>query len=55
MATCTRTVWKVLAGCQRQLLTAGGPAYAGVSQNTPRNIPVRSLAAVKVLRKDKKE
>ncbi|XP_062418619.1 39S ribosomal protein L1, mitochondrial isoform X2 [Pungitius pungitius] len=47
MATCTRTVWKVLAGCQRQLLRAGGPA--------PPNPPVRTLAAVKPMRKDKKE
>lgn len=52
MATCTRTVWKVLAGCRRQLLTAGVPAY---TENTPRNIPVRSYAAFKLLRKDKKE
>ncbi|XP_034396617.1 39S ribosomal protein L1, mitochondrial [Cyclopterus lumpus] len=49
MATCTRTVWKVLAGCQRQLLRAGGPPPA------LRNPPVRTLAAVKALRKDKKE
>ncbi|KAM7415600.1 hypothetical protein PAMA_017902 [Pampus argenteus] len=55
MATCTRTVWKVLAGCQRQLLTAGGPAYTGVSHITPRNFPVRRFAAVKALKKDKKD
>ncbi|XP_044051173.1 39S ribosomal protein L1, mitochondrial isoform X3 [Siniperca chuatsi] len=55
MATCTRTVWKVLAGCQRQLLRAGGPAHAGVSQTAPRNLPVRTFAAVKALKKDKKE
>ncbi|XP_031726450.1 large ribosomal subunit protein uL1m [Anarrhichthys ocellatus] len=55
MATCTRTVWKVVAGCQRQLLRAGGPAYSGASQAAPRNLPIRTLAAVKTLRKDKKE
>ncbi|XP_006797771.1 39S ribosomal protein L1, mitochondrial [Neolamprologus brichardi] len=55
MATCTRTVWKVLAGCQRQLLSASGPAYSGVSQTAPRNIPVRTFAAVKTLKKDKKD
>ncbi|XP_054467181.1 39S ribosomal protein L1, mitochondrial [Anoplopoma fimbria] len=55
MAACTPTMWKVLAGCQRQLLRAGGPAYTGVSQAAPRNLPVRTLAAVRPLRKDKKE
>ncbi|KAM9359873.1 large ribosomal subunit protein uL1m [Symphorus nematophorus] len=55
MATCTRTVLKVLAGCQRQLLRAGAPAYAGASQTAPRNLPVRTFAAVKALKKDKKE
>ncbi|XP_039859421.1 39S ribosomal protein L1, mitochondrial-like [Simochromis diagramma] len=55
MATRTRTVWKVLAGCQRQLLSASGPAYSGVSQTAPRNLPVRTFAAVKTLKKDKKD
>uniref|UniRef100_A0A3P8NBG2 Mitochondrial ribosomal protein L1 n=1 Tax=Astatotilapia calliptera TaxID=8154 RepID=A0A3P8NBG2_ASTCA len=55
MATCTRTVWKVLARCQRQLLSASGPAYSGVSQTAPRNLPVRTFAAVKTLKKDKKD
>ncbi|XP_071779951.1 large ribosomal subunit protein uL1m [Centroberyx gerrardi] len=45
MATCTRTVLKVL-GCQRQLLNAGA---------VPRNLPVRTFAAVKAQKKDKKE
>uniref|UniRef100_A0AAQ4PED0 Mitochondrial ribosomal protein L1 n=2 Tax=Gasterosteus aculeatus aculeatus TaxID=481459 RepID=A0AAQ4PED0_GASAC len=55
MATCARTVWKALAGCQRQLLRAGGPAHAGRSRAAPTNPPVRTLAAVKPLRKDKKD
>ncbi|XP_070820651.1 large ribosomal subunit protein uL1m isoform X1 [Chaetodon trifascialis] len=55
MATCTRTMWKVLAGCQRQLLRAGGPAYTGASLTAPRNLPVRTFAAVRAQKKDKKE
>ncbi|XP_068455028.1 large ribosomal subunit protein uL1m [Clinocottus analis] len=55
MATCTRTLWKALAGCQRQLLRAGGPSYTAASPPAPRNPPARTLAAFKVLRKDKKE
>uniref|UniRef100_A0A3B4WFB7 Large ribosomal subunit protein uL1m n=2 Tax=Seriola TaxID=8160 RepID=A0A3B4WFB7_SERLL len=55
MATCTRTVWKVLAGCRRQLLNASGPTYTGVSQTAQRNLPVRTFAAVRTLKKDKKE
>ncbi|XP_070690172.1 large ribosomal subunit protein uL1m [Pempheris klunzingeri] len=55
MATCTRTVWKVVAGCQRQLLRGGVPAYTGVSQTAPRDLPVRSFAAVKPWKKEKKE
>ncbi|XP_076586686.1 large ribosomal subunit protein uL1m isoform X2 [Chaetodon auriga] len=42
MATCTRTMWKVLAGCQRQL-------------TAPRNLPVRTFAAVRAQKKDKNE
>ncbi|XP_042343861.1 LOW QUALITY PROTEIN: 39S ribosomal protein L1, mitochondrial [Plectropomus leopardus] len=52
MATCTRTVWKVLAGCQRQLLRAGGPAYAAVSHTAPRSLPVRTFAAVRTKKKE---
>nr|XP_046242092.1 39S ribosomal protein L1, mitochondrial [Scatophagus argus] len=55
MATCTRIVWKVLAGCQRQLLGASGPAYTGASQIAPRNLPVRTFAAVKALKNTKKD
>nr|XP_020450784.1 39S ribosomal protein L1, mitochondrial [Monopterus albus] len=55
MATCTRNVWKVLARCQRQLLSAGGPSYTGVSQSAPRSLPVRTFAAVKTLSKGRKE
>lgn len=40
-------VFTVLAGCQRQLLSASGPAYSGVSHAAPRNLPVRTFAAVK--------
>ncbi|XP_041854878.1 39S ribosomal protein L1, mitochondrial [Melanotaenia boesemani] len=55
MATCTRTAWKVLAGCQRQLLITGGPTCTGVLQTAPRNTPVRTFAAVKALKKNKKK
>uniref|UniRef100_A0A667YVK9 Large ribosomal subunit protein uL1m n=1 Tax=Myripristis murdjan TaxID=586833 RepID=A0A667YVK9_9TELE len=44
-----------LAGCQRQLLSAGGPTYTSLSQTVPRNLPVRTFAAVKAKKKDKKE
>ncbi|XP_072243018.1 large ribosomal subunit protein uL1m [Leuresthes tenuis] len=55
MATCARTMWKVLAGCQRHLLSASGPTSAGVSHTAPRNLRVRTFAAVKALKKDKKK
>ncbi|XP_069379031.1 large ribosomal subunit protein uL1m [Paralichthys olivaceus] len=55
MASCTRTVWKVVAGCQRHLLRAGGPTYTGVSQTAQRDLPVRTFAAIRAHRKDKKE
>ncbi|XP_040897363.1 39S ribosomal protein L1, mitochondrial [Toxotes jaculatrix] len=55
MANCTRTVWKVLAGCQRQLLSANSPAYTGVSQTARRNLPIRTFAAVRAQRREKKE
>uniref|UniRef100_A0A087Y550 Large ribosomal subunit protein uL1m n=2 Tax=Poecilia formosa TaxID=48698 RepID=A0A087Y550_POEFO len=55
MATCTRNVWKVLSGCQKQLLSAGGPSYSAVSQAAPRTLPIRTYAAVRALKKDKKE
>ncbi|XP_038162442.1 39S ribosomal protein L1, mitochondrial [Cyprinodon tularosa] len=55
MATCTRTVWKVLSGCQKQLLSAGGPTYTAVLQPAQRNLPIRTFAAVKALKKDKKD
>ncbi|KAM6931223.1 large ribosomal subunit protein uL1m isoform 1-T2 [Xenentodon cancila] len=51
MATCGRSAWKVLAGCQRQLLSVNGPT----STAAPRNLPVRTFAAVKALKKDKKD
>ncbi|XP_029998989.1 large ribosomal subunit protein uL1m [Sphaeramia orbicularis] len=54
MASSTRTLWKVLAGCQRQLLTAGGPAYLGISHTATNKLPVRTFAALKTRRKDKK-
>ncbi|XP_068594693.1 large ribosomal subunit protein uL1m [Brachionichthys hirsutus] len=54
MATCTRTVWKVLAGCQRQLLRAGGSVYAAASQNAPRSLPGRTFASVRPVKKVKK-
>ncbi|XP_070295859.1 large ribosomal subunit protein uL1m [Salvelinus sp. IW2-2015] len=54
MATCTRIV-KVLAGCQRHLLVAGGPTYTSVSPVAPRHLPVRTYAAAKTFKKDKKD
>ncbi|KAM7017803.1 large ribosomal subunit protein uL1m [Tautogolabrus adspersus] len=51
MATCTRTVWKVFTGCQRQL-RARGPAHTGLSQMS---VPARTFAAVRALKKEKKE
>ncbi|XP_058491982.1 39S ribosomal protein L1, mitochondrial [Solea solea] len=55
MATCTRTVWKVLAGCQRQLLSAGGPSFMNVP-HTHRNLPVRTFAVARTFqKKDKKK
>ncbi|XP_061586642.1 39S ribosomal protein L1, mitochondrial [Cololabis saira] len=51
MATCSRAVWKVLAGCQKQLLSVNAPT----STAAPRNLPVRTFAAVKALKKDKKD
>uniref|UniRef100_A0A3Q0QTL6 Large ribosomal subunit protein uL1m n=1 Tax=Amphilophus citrinellus TaxID=61819 RepID=A0A3Q0QTL6_AMPCI len=35
--------------------STSGPAYSGVSQTVPRNLPVRTFAAVKALKKDKKQ
>ncbi|KAK2838086.1 hypothetical protein Q5P01_015298 [Channa striata] len=55
MATCARTAWKVLAGCQRQLLRTSCPSHTGISHSAPRNIPVRTFAAVRAQKKDKKE
>lgn len=55
MATCTRTVWKVLAGCQRQLLRPGAPTCTGASHIAPTNQLVRTFAAVKAVKKSKKE
>lgn len=37
----------VVAGCQKQLLSASRPAYAGVSQTAPRILPIRTFAAAK--------
>uniref|UniRef100_A0A3P9N648 Large ribosomal subunit protein uL1m n=1 Tax=Poecilia reticulata TaxID=8081 RepID=A0A3P9N648_POERE len=45
----------VLSGCQKQLLSAGGPSYSAVSQAAPRTLPIRTYAAVRALKKDKKE
>ncbi|KAM9394352.1 large ribosomal subunit protein uL1m [Pholidichthys leucotaenia] len=55
MATCTLAAWKALARCQRQLLSAGGVVCTSVSLPAPRNLPVRSLAAVGVQKKAKKK
>ncbi|XP_017283358.1 39S ribosomal protein L1, mitochondrial [Kryptolebias marmoratus] len=55
MATSASAVWKVLAGCRRQLLSSGGPVYAAVSQTAPKNPHIRTFAAVRALKKDKKE
>ncbi|MEQ2196400.1 hypothetical protein XENOCAPTIV_025099 [Xenoophorus captivus] len=45
----------VLSGCQKQLLSAGGPTYTAVFQTAPRNLPIRTFAAVKTQKKDKQE
>ncbi|CAB1414161.1 unnamed protein product [Pleuronectes platessa] len=55
MASCTRIVWKVLSGCPRPLLGAAGPSFTGVSQAAQRKLPVRTFAAVRTQKKDKKE
>uniref|UniRef100_A0A3P8W351 Mitochondrial ribosomal protein L1 n=1 Tax=Cynoglossus semilaevis TaxID=244447 RepID=A0A3P8W351_CYNSE len=47
MATGTRAVWKVLSRCQQHLLSVAAPANSGISQNAWRNVPVRTVAAVK--------
>nr|XP_061811423.1 39S ribosomal protein L1, mitochondrial [Nerophis lumbriciformis] len=52
MATCTCTIWKVVSRCQRQLLNGSVPNFPGSSAS---KIPVRTLAAVKVSKKGKKE
>ncbi|XP_069578727.1 large ribosomal subunit protein uL1m [Brachyistius frenatus] len=55
MAACTRTVWRVLSGCQKQLLSGGGPTYTAVPLSARRTQPVRTFAAVRARKKDKKE
>ncbi|XP_076007000.1 large ribosomal subunit protein uL1m [Genypterus blacodes] len=55
MATCTRVLLKALAGCQRQLLGAGGSSYTNIPKTLPRILPARTFAAVKAKKKDKKE
>ncbi|MEQ2171836.1 hypothetical protein GOODEAATRI_014649, partial [Goodea atripinnis] len=37
------------------LLSAGGPTYTAVFQTAPRNLPIRTFAAVKAQKKDKQE
>ncbi|XP_035513963.1 39S ribosomal protein L1, mitochondrial [Morone saxatilis] len=53
MATCTRTVWKVLGGCQRHLLRAG--AYTSASQIPTRHLSSKTVATLKSLKKGKKD
>ncbi|XP_018529188.1 39S ribosomal protein L1, mitochondrial [Lates calcarifer] len=55
MATCTRTVWKVVAGCRRQLLSASGATYMGVPQTAQRNLPVRTVWTPKKHKKEEAE
>lgn len=55
MATCTRTLLKVVVGCQRQLLSASRPSCLGASQTAQRILPVRTFAAVKAQKKEKKD
>ncbi|KAM9857782.1 large ribosomal subunit protein uL1m [Aulostomus maculatus] len=54
MATWTRTAWKVFAGCRRQLLPPGSPIFARVPWTPSMNPPVRTLAAPKLQKRDKK-
>ncbi|XP_061787657.1 large ribosomal subunit protein uL1m [Nerophis lumbriciformis] len=42
MAACSRTAWKVVAGCGRRLLEGGSPTYASFPAGC---LPARSLAA----------
>ncbi|XP_051925038.1 39S ribosomal protein L1, mitochondrial isoform X2 [Hippocampus zosterae] len=51
MATYARTVWKVVAGCQRQLRSGGVSSLPAFPSN---NVPVRTFAALKTLKKGKK-
>uniref|UniRef100_A0A8C4EPS5 Large ribosomal subunit protein uL1m n=1 Tax=Dicentrarchus labrax TaxID=13489 RepID=A0A8C4EPS5_DICLA len=53
MATCMRTVWKVLGGCQRHLLRAG--AYTSASQIPTRHLSSKIVATLKSLKKVKKD
>ncbi|XP_062307378.1 39S ribosomal protein L1, mitochondrial [Osmerus eperlanus] len=58
MATCTRSLLKVVAGCQRQILTASCPTYTNnthASLTAPRQLTVRTFAAVKPKRQYKKK
>ncbi|XP_013870058.1 large ribosomal subunit protein uL1m [Austrofundulus limnaeus] len=55
MATPASVVWKVLAGCQRQLLSPFSPVYAAASQTAPKNLPIRTFAAVQAAKKAKKK
>ncbi|XP_077417751.1 large ribosomal subunit protein uL1m [Vanacampus margaritifer] len=52
MATGTRTLWKVVTGCRRQLLNCGVSSSPAFPSN---NIPMRTFAAFKAKKKVKKE
>ncbi|XP_010902241.1 39S ribosomal protein L1, mitochondrial [Esox lucius] len=51
MATCTRIV-KVVAGCQRNVLVTCRPTSSSTPQILPWQIPYRTYAAAKTLKKD---
>ncbi|KAJ8380499.1 hypothetical protein SKAU_G00012770 [Synaphobranchus kaupii] len=55
MAACTRTIAKVLNGCNRHLLTPCGQALNAISQTAPRCLSARTFAAVKPAKKEKKD
>ncbi|KAJ8263038.1 hypothetical protein COCON_G00154950 [Conger conger] len=55
MAACTRTIVKVLTGCHIHSLTPCHSTLASVSQTALRHLPVRTFAAVKPAKKEKKD
>ncbi|KAI1900363.1 hypothetical protein AGOR_G00049190 [Albula goreensis] len=55
MAACTRSIAKVLQGCHRHFLPPCGQSLLSLCQTTPRHLPARTFAAVKVARRKQKD